>query len=115
MQKRVYAGSGFEFAARRCVDDGTPITEIAQRRTASIGLSFFGRLTSECARARGCGDRLESRRSGIKENVSGVVDSKPSQERSSSCQSPGLGSGARWWGSKHAASNVYQLTLQGCG
>jgi hypothetical protein len=115
VQKRVYAGSGFEFAARRCVDDGTPITEIAQWRTASIGLSFFGRLTSECAQARECRDRLESRWQCAKGNVSGAVDSKPSQERSSSCQSPGLGSGARWWGSKHAASNVYQLTLQGCG
>jgi hypothetical protein len=44
--KRLGAGFGFEFAARRCVDDGTPMTEIAQRRTASIALSVSGHLTS---------------------------------------------------------------------
>lgn len=50
--KRPGAGCGFEFAARRWVDDGTPMTEIAQRRTASIGLSVSGRLTRKCAGGR---------------------------------------------------------------
>jgi hypothetical protein len=61
MYKRLGARFGFEFAARRCVDDGTPMTEIAQRRTASIGLSVSGHLTSKDAQAGECRDRLERR------------------------------------------------------